>query len=241
MRHDGRGAGPRRQARPPRRADARHRQGAHPRDRRLARRHRRRLRAPAGRVRGRRQRHRRPPHRRAASSSPYAYLVAAADAMSGARPGARRQTEDNYVRKLDDLERIAASFRASSEAFAVQGGREVRVYVQRGPGRRPAAPSSCRREIAARISRRDGVPRPDQGHRHPRAARRRGRVVNIDRPPIVVLSCWARCSWSSRCCGPCCWGAGARSASSPGHARASQGPGIATCSSAPSDSCRASS
>jgi ribonuclease Y len=63
-------------------------------------------------------------------NSPYAYLVAAADAMSGARPGARRQMEDNYVAKLDDLERITRSFRGIDEAFAVQGGREVRIYVQ---------------------------------------------------------------------------------------------------------------
>ncbi|HEX3697763.1 MAG TPA: HDIG domain-containing protein [Polyangia bacterium] len=63
-------------------------------------------------------------------NSPYAYLVAAADAMSGARPGARRQMEDNYVARLDDLQRITRGFRGIEEAFAVQGGREVRIYVK---------------------------------------------------------------------------------------------------------------
>src|SRR5215475_13108244 len=62
--------------------------------------------------------------------SAYAYLVAAADAMSGARPGARRQTDETYVSRLEDLERISRTFRGIGEAFAVQGGREIRVYVQ---------------------------------------------------------------------------------------------------------------
>jgi ribonuclease Y len=63
-------------------------------------------------------------------ASPYAYLVAAADAMSGARPGARRQTEDNHMAKLADLERLTRGFAGVEEAYAVQGGREVRVYVR---------------------------------------------------------------------------------------------------------------
>jgi ribonuclease Y len=63
-------------------------------------------------------------------SSPYAYLVAAADALSGARPGARRQTDDNYLTRIGDLERITRGFKGVAEAFAVQGGREVRIYVE---------------------------------------------------------------------------------------------------------------
>ncbi|HVZ74314.1 MAG TPA: Rnase Y domain-containing protein [Polyangia bacterium] len=65
-------------------------------------------------------------------NSPYAYLVAAADAMSGARPGARRQVQmdESYASRLEGLERITRGFRGITEAFAVQGGREVRVYVQ---------------------------------------------------------------------------------------------------------------
>jgi ribonucrease Y len=63
-------------------------------------------------------------------ASAYAHLVAAADAMSGGRPGSRRQTEDNHMAKLAEIERIARNFRGIAEAFAVQGGREVRVYVE---------------------------------------------------------------------------------------------------------------
>jgi ribonuclease Y len=62
--------------------------------------------------------------------SAYAHLVAAADAMSGGRPGSRRQNEDNHMAKLTEIERIARSFRGVGEAFAVQGGREVRIYVE---------------------------------------------------------------------------------------------------------------
>lgn len=63
-------------------------------------------------------------------ASAYAHLVAAGDAMSGGRPGSRRQTEDNHMAKLTEIERIARSFRGVGEAFAVQGGREVRIYVE---------------------------------------------------------------------------------------------------------------
>jgi ribonuclease Y len=49
--------------------------------------------------------------------------------MSGGRPGARRQNEDSHMAKLEEIERISRAFAGVDEAFAVQGGREVRVYV----------------------------------------------------------------------------------------------------------------
>jgi ribonuclease Y len=60
----------------------------------------------------------------------YAPLVAAADALSGGRPGARRHTEDNYLARIADLERIARGFPGVAEVFALHGGRELRVLVR---------------------------------------------------------------------------------------------------------------
>lgn len=57
-------------------------------------------------------------------------LVSAADAISGARPGARRDTLDGYVRRIEKLERIADSFDAVAKAYAISAGREIRVMVQ---------------------------------------------------------------------------------------------------------------
>ena len=65
-------------------------------------------------------------------NSPYAYLVAAADAMSGARPGARREQTEGFSTKLEDLERIGLGYRGVDRAHAVHGGRELRVYVREG-------------------------------------------------------------------------------------------------------------
>ena len=57
-------------------------------------------------------------------------LVDAADALSGARPGARREMMESYVRRLEELERITNSFKGVEKSYAVQAGREIRIMVQ---------------------------------------------------------------------------------------------------------------
>jgi ribonuclease Y len=77
-------------------------------------------------------------------------LVDAADALSGARPGARREMMESYVRRLEELERITNSFKGVEKSYAVQAGREIRIMVQHDIVSDDEA-SRMAREIARKI------------------------------------------------------------------------------------------
>ena len=87
------------------------------------------------------------------------HLVAAADTLSGARPGARREMLESYVKRLEELEQISASFTGVERAYAIQAGREVRVLVE--PSEVSDAESALlAREIARKVE--DSLSYPGQ-------------------------------------------------------------------------------
>jgi len=69
-------------------------------------------------------------HEEVTAESPYAFLVAAADSISGSRPGARRESFEAYIKRIESLEMIASSFPGVEKAYAIQAGREIRVLVE---------------------------------------------------------------------------------------------------------------
>ena len=96
-----------------------------------------------------------------------AVLVQAADAISAARPGARRESLENYIKRLEKLEEIANSFQGVEKCFAIQSGREVRIMVKpediTDDGTLVLA-----KEVAKRIEKEMEYPGQIQRQRHPR-------------------------------------------------------------------------
>ncbi|OHB69008.1 MAG: ribonuclease Y [Planctomycetes bacterium RBG_13_63_9] len=82
-------------------------------------------------------------------SHPYTVLVAAADACSASRPGARRETLEHYVKRMEELESIAGGFPGVEQAFAIQAGRELRVLVSSKETTDETAARVCRDIVKA--------------------------------------------------------------------------------------------
>ncbi len=80
---------------------------------------------------------------------PYTVLVSAADACSASRPGARRETLERYVKRMEELESIATEFSGVEQAFAIQAGREMRVIVSSKDTSDETAAKVCRDIVKA--------------------------------------------------------------------------------------------
>jgi ribonuclease Y len=88
-------------------------------------------------------------HDDAKVENPYTVLVSAADACSASRPGARRETLERYVKRMEELEGIATEFGGVEQAFAIQAGREMRVLVSSKETSDETAAKVCRDIVKA--------------------------------------------------------------------------------------------
>jgi len=89
-------------------------------------------------------------HEEYPASSLEGMIIQAADALSASRPGARKDTVENYLKRLEELEKIALNFEGVNKSYAIQAGREVRIFVQ--PEKiDDAAAQKLARNIAKRI------------------------------------------------------------------------------------------
>ena len=86
-------------------------------------------------------------------------LLQAADTLSGARPGARREMFESYVKRLEDMETIAKSFKGVNKSYAIQAGRELRIMVESDKVDDYESTMICR-EIAKKIEK--GLSYPGQ-------------------------------------------------------------------------------
>ena len=69
-------------------------------------------------------------HGETTTTSIWGFIISAADAISGARPGARRESLESYLKRLKALEEIADGFKGVEKSFAIQAGREIRILVK---------------------------------------------------------------------------------------------------------------
>ena len=99
-----------------------------------------------------------------------AVLTEAADGISAARPGARRDVLESYIKRLAKLEEIAMSYKGVEMCYAIQAGRELRIMTKSEQISDLDAPPARQGHLQAHRGR-DAVPRPHQGHRDPRDAR----------------------------------------------------------------------
>ena len=180
---------------PPLRPAARHRQGGRPRDRRRPPEDRRRPAQALRRRAGSRPRGPRPP-RRYPHRHPVHGACRRGRRLQRLAPGARRETLERYIKRMEELETIATGFPGVEQAFAIQAGRELRVIASAKDTTDASAAKICR-DIAKAFEAAADLSRRDQSHDAPRNARHRNGkiaeavVVTVSKRRLSDTSCRA--------------------------------------------------